>query len=207
MDKINNSQSENCAKLHSFAEFEAIKKENDELKAKLAQSEAAYKNMLDRYKINKDIDWKKRFQELKAKYDKILFERNKLIHEDAVIRHTIDSLRGSICNIHNKLADLVEDVGSSSKSPIQRIISPTQLVTPLQPAKTRAKMQEEQFIKYVREMASIFKKTGTLGGISQLAHKYGVSALAKIQFFQLGLQNEPLTDEVILEAYKHAKKK
>lgn len=200
MDK---SQSENCAKLHSFTEFEAIKKENEELKAKLTQSEAAYKNMLDRFKQSETMNWRKRHQELKDKYDKVLDDKHRLAQENSEIKQAIDSLRGSLCNIHNKLADLFEM--GCDKSNIVRIDSPTPSVE--QMIVSRAKMQEQQFIKYVRETISIYKSTGSLKGISKRAQKYGITALTKVLFFQYGLQNEPLTDEKIIEVYKIAKKR
>ena len=52
------------------AECDALKKENEELKKKLEQKDILYRNMLNRYSgvgIQSNIDYKDRYEQLKAK--------------------------------------------------------------------------------------------------------------------------------------------
>ena len=53
----------------------------------------------------------------------------------------------------------------------------------------------------------IFRKTGTLRGISVFAAQAGVTSISKEKFFLYGLDKEgELTDEEIVELYENVKK-
>lgn len=69
-------------------------------------------------------------------------------------------------------------------------------------------VKEDCFIRYIRELVDFYKKTKTLNGISVTATKYGIRSITKVQFFEFGLQqDEPLTDERILEVYEKVKQR
>lgn len=68
--------------------------------------------------------------------------------------------------------------------------------------------QTQNFIAYVRKIVDIFRKTGTLRGISVFAVQAGVTSISKEKFFLYGLDKEgELTDEEIVELYENVKKR
>jgi len=192
------------------AERDALKKENDGLKAELAQQKALYKNMLDHFNTNQSKDWESKYRELNGRYNKINGERSKIIYENRKMRQMIDSVRGTFCNAHNRLEALCVEMNVSNRgedSLSQGVEEQQKQVEAAINAGTLKQFQQQQFIKYVREMVAIYKSSGGLGGIAMNAGKYGVTALTKIQFFKYDLHEEPLTDERILDVYKEIKRK
>lgn len=76
------------------------------------------------------------------------------------------------------------------------------------PGKVVYDKQTQNFIAYVRKIVDIFRKTGTLRGISVFAAQAGVTCISKEKFFLYGLDKEgDLTDEEIVELYEAVKKR
>ena len=194
------------------AERDRYQKENEDLKKELAQQKALYKNMLDRFSGNHVEDWEHKYRDLSARYKQKMDDRSRVMNENQKMKNMIDSIRGVFCNAHNRLDSLCEELSISHRGEVclnqGTEEKPKEVVTaPVQVATTLKEFQQQQFIKYVREMVSIYKKTGGLGGIALNANKYGVTGLSKIQFFKFDLHEEPLTDERILQVYDRIKKK
>lgn len=214
------------------AERDALRKENEELKAKLAQQEILYKNMLMTYSERPEIMPKKwngekirtKFTDLNAKYGKLkeVFKKqqahieikaekiNKLADENIKMKNMLDSLRGAICGAHNKADSFCDSLGISNRADdcLNQVGEEVKSLASAQECPNDLKtFQQQKFIKYIRDMVVIYRNTGTLSGIATLAQGYGVAALTKVKFFQYHLDDVGLTDEKILAVYEEIKKR
>ncbi len=213
----------NYDKLKSERDF--LKKENEDLKSKLAQQEILYKNMLATYSEKcTDDKFRKRYIALNDKYRKLQENCKKtqeyieekaaklkyLADENIKLKNMLDSLRGALCSAYTRVDDFCDSLNISkrgedclSQGGEEKIV----ITHPKQVPVSVAEYQQQQFIKYIRDVVDIYKKTGTLNGIAKLAQKYAVSAITKVKFFQYRLDEEPLSDKEILEVYERLKKK
>lgn len=180
----------------------ALEEENNRLKTELAQQKALYKNMLDRFTGNNSENLEVKYKALNESFNRLNNERSRIIKENKTMKRAIDSARGMICDIHNRMDDLCESAG------IEYYISdvPNQAKQD-DDASNKKESQNQKFIKYVRTMIDIYKTTGALTGISKVANGLKVSKITKIQFFKYGFHEDDLTDEKILKAYEEIKKK
>lgn len=196
------------------AERDRYQKENEDLKKELAQQKIIYKNMLDRFSGKHSQDWESQYKRLKGTFNKINGERSVIAGENRKMKQMLDSIRGVFCNAHNRLDSLCEELsishrGEDSLSQYDEKPKPLSSVTSalIRQPQSQKELQQAQFVRYIRNVVTIYKNTGTLNGISTLAQTYGVTTITKVKFFQYGLDKEPLTDERILEVYQIIKKK
>lgn len=193
-------------------ERDALQKENDALKAELSQQKTLYKNMLDRYQGKGVEDWEYKYKELQRRHDEKMRDHSKILNDNMRMRSMIDAVRGTLRNAHHGVNVLCEkllipsEITTMASVPQQEeepvVVNPMYTM-PM----SMARFQQQQFIKYIREMAKTLKSTGTLKGIARLAQEYSVTAITKVKFFQYHLDDDNLTDERILAVYEKIKKK
>lgn len=191
----------------------ALEKENAALKKELAQQKTLYKNMLDMYSGRHVEDWERRYKQLNDRHAEKMKKLSETIDENNRIKNMVDSVRGAICNAHNRLDHLCLSIGVEYNikavpnqegtldfrgdcQPLEKSEQPSDL----------NEFQNQQFIKYIRTMADTYDKARSLNGIGTMARKLKVSSISKIQFFEFGLHEKPLTDEKILKVYAAIKK-
>lgn len=186
-------------------ECENLEKENARLKQELAQQKVLYRNMLNRY-VGKGLekegnkDWKEKYDKLREKYDTKNEKYQLLANENSKVRQLLYSLRGALCSAYTKADDCCLAIGISHDAGVE----PPKKEEPVK----KISVKEDCFIRYIRELVDFYKKTKTLNGISVTAAKYGIRSITKVQFFEFGLQqDEPLTDERILEIYEKVKQR
>lgn len=196
-------------------ERNTLQKQIAALKSELDQQKTLYRNMLDRYAGKQQQDWEARYKELKKRYDEKNNDRSRIMNDNARMRVMIDSVRGTLCNAHNIVDNLCEKLSISNHvsadptiltRPIE-VEQPKPAPIEVEPPMNIAKFQQQQFIKYIREMAKTLKSTGTLKGIARLAQEYAVTSITKVKFFQYHLDDDNLTDEKILDVYERLKRK
>lgn len=197
------------------AQKDALEKENAALKKELAQQKVLYKNMLNRFSGVHFEDWERKYKQLNERHAEKMKKLSQALDENNKMKNTIDSVRGAICNAHNRLDRLCQTIGVEYH--VKEIPNQEETLAfrgehqPLEknekPLVTRNEFQNQQFIKYVRTMVDIYEKTGELTGIAKVAGNFQVSTMTKVQFFKYRLDEKPLTDERIIEVYKEIKKK
>lgn len=184
------------------AECDALKKENAELKKKLEQKEILYRNMLNRYSNmsgRKDIDYKEKYEQLKAEKSKSGERYTKVLNKLAKASGLLESVKSVMSSVEEKINDFCD------KQNVMTAETAKDVLAGMESLSTNTK--ERQFIGYIRELIANFKDTGSLRGISTIAREYGVSSLTKEQFFKYGLDSEDdITDEIIISVYDKAKK-
>lgn len=184
------------------AECDALKKENAELKKKLEQKEILYRNMLNRYSNmsgRKDIDYKEKYEQLKAEKSQSGERYTKVLNELSKASSLLESVKSVMSSVEEKINDFCD------KQNVMTAETAKDVLADIESLSTNTK--ERQFIGYIRELIANFKDTGSLRGISTIAREYGVSSLTKEQFFKYGLDSEDdITDEIIISVYDKAKK-
>lgn len=184
------------------AECDALKKENAELKKKLEQKEILYRNMLNRYSNmsgRKDIDYKEKYEQLKAEKSQSGERYTKVLNKLAKASGLLESVKSVMSSVEEKINDFCD------KQNVMTAETAKDVHADMESLSTNTK--ERQFIGYIRELIANFKDTGSLRGISTIAREYGVSSLTKEQFFKYGLDSEDdITDEIIISVYDKAKK-
>lgn len=184
------------------AECDALKKENTELKKKLEQKEILYRNMLNRYSNmsgRKDIDYKEKYEQLKAEKSQSGERYTKVLNKLAKASGLLESVKSVMSSVEEKINDFCD------KQNVMTAETAKDVLADIESLSTNTK--ERQFIGYIRELIANFKDTGSLRGISTIAREYGVSSLTKEQFFKYGLDSEDdITDEIIISVYDKAKK-
>lgn len=184
------------------AECDALKKENAELKKKLEQKEILYRNMLNRYSNmsgRKDIDYKEKYEQLKAEKSQSGERYTKVLNELSKASSLLESVKSVMSSAEEKINDFC------GKQNVMTAETAKDVLADVESLSTNTK--ERQFIGYIRELIANFKDTGSLRGISTIAREYGVSSLTKEQFFKYGLDSEDdITDEIIISIYDKAKK-
>lgn len=184
------------------AECDALKKENAELKKKLEQKEILYRNMLNRYSNmsgRKDIDYKEKYEQLKAEKSQSGERYTKVLNELSKASSLLESVKSVMSSAEEKINDFCD------KQNVMTAETAKDVHADMESLSTNTK--ERQFIGYIRELIANFKDTGSLRGISTIAREYGVSSLTKEQFFKYGLDSEDdITDEIIISIYDKAKK-
>lgn len=184
------------------AECDALKKENAELKKKLELKEILYRNMLNRYSNmsgRKDIDYKEKYEQLKAEKSQSGERYTKVLNKLAKASGLLESVKSVMSSVEAKINDFCD------KQNVMTAETAKDVHADMESLSTNTK--ERQFIGYIRELIANFKDTGSLRGISTIAREYGVSSLTKEQFFKYGLDSEDdITDEIIISVYDKAKK-
>lgn len=184
------------------AECDALKKENAELKKKLEQKEILYRNMLNRYSNmsgRKDIDYKEKYEQLKAEKSQSGERYTKVLNKLAKASGLLESVKSVMSSVEEKINDFCDKQNVMTAETAKDVLADVESLS--------TNTKERQFIGYIRELIANFKDTGSLRGISTIAREYGVSSLTKEQFFKYGLDSEDdITDEIIISVYDKAKK-
>ena len=184
------------------AECDALKKENAELKKKLEQKEILYRNMLNRYSnmsSRKDIDYKEKYEQLKAEKSQSGERYTKVLNKLAKASGLLESVKSVMSSVEEKINDFCDKQNVMTAETAKDVLADVESLS--------TNTKERQFIGYIRELIANFKDTGSLRGISTIAREYGVSSLTKEQFFKYGLDSEDdITDEIIISVYDKAKK-
>lgn len=184
------------------AECDALKKENAELKKKLEQKEILYRNMLNRYSNmsgRKDIDYKEKYEQLKAEKSQSGERYTKVLNKLAKASGLLESVKNVMNSVEEKINDFCDKKNVMTAETAKDVLADVESLS--------TNTKERQFIGYIRELIANFKDTGSLRGISTIAREYGVSSLTKEQFFKYGLDSEDdVTDEIIISVYDKAKK-
>lgn len=184
------------------AECDALKKENAELKKKLEQKEILYRNMLNRYSNmsgRKDIDYKEKYEQLKAEKSQSGERYTKVLNKLAKASGLLESVKSVMSSVEEKINDFCDKQIVTSAETKEDVLEKLKSLS--------INTKERQFVSYIRELIANFKDTGSLRGISTIAREYGVSSLTKEQFFKYGLDSEDdITDEIIISVYDKAKK-
>lgn len=184
------------------AECDALKKENAELKKKLEQKEILYRNMLNRYSNmsgRKDIDYKEKYEQLKAEKSQSGERYTKVLNKLAKASGLLESVKSVMNSVEEKINDFCDKQNVMTAETTKDVLADVESLS--------TNTKERQFIGYIRELIANFKDTGSLRGISTIAREYGVSSLTKEQFFKYGLDSEDdITDEIIISVYDKAKK-
>lgn len=184
------------------AECDALKKENAELKKKLEQKEILYRNMLNRYSnmsSRKDIDYKEKYEQLKAEKSQSGERYTKVLNKLAKASGLLESVKSVMSSVEEKRNDFCDKQNVMTAETAKDVLADVESLS--------TNTKERQFIGYIRELIANFKDTGSLRGISTIAREYGVSSLTKEQFFKYGLDSEDdITDEIIISVYDKAKK-
>lgn len=184
------------------AECDALKKENAELKKKLEQKEILYRNMLNRYSnmsSRKDIDYKEKYEQLKAEKSQSGERYTKVLNKLAKASGLLESVKSVMSSVEEKINDFCDKQNVMTAETAKDVLADVESLS--------TNTKERQFIGYIRELIANFKDTGSLRGISTIAREYGVSSLTKEQFFKYGLDSEEdITDEIIISIYDKAKK-
>ena len=189
------------------AECDALVKENSELRKTIKEKDVLYKNMLDRFnglngKAVSKGNWEARYNQLKADLEKRNKQFTTMHNQLQKARSILDSLRGVFCGAYNKLEDYCAEVGIGHE-----VIISKEGDGLVYDREYKNMKQEDKFVSYVRDIISVYKKTGSLRGISLIAGKYNVSSLTKEQFFKYGLNcDDMISDEYIRSLYEKAKK-
>lgn len=188
------------------AECDALVKENSELRKTIKEKDVLYKNMLDRFNglngkaVSKE-NWEARYNQLKADLEKRNKQFTTMHNQLQKARSILDSLRGVFCGAYNKLEDYCAAVGIGHE-----VIISKEGDGLVYDREYKNMKQEDKFVSYVRDIISVYKKTGALRGISLIAGKYNVSSLTKEQFFKYGLNcDDMISDEYIRSLYEKAK--
>ena len=184
------------------AECDALKKENAELKKKLEQKEILYRNMLNRYSNmsgRKDIDYKEKYEQLKAEKSQSGERYTKVLNKLAKASGLLESVKSVMSSVEEKINDFCDKQNVMTAETAKDVLADVESLS--------TNTKERQFVSYIRELIANFKDTGSLRGISTIAREYGVSSLTKEQFFKYGLDSEDdITDEIIISVYDKAKK-
>ena len=184
------------------AECDALKKENEELKKKLEQKDILYRNMLNRYSNmsgRKDIDYKEKYEQLKAEKSQSGERYTKVLNKLAKASGLLESVKSVMSSVEEKINDFCDKQNVMTAETAKDVLADVESLS--------TNTKERQFIGYIRELIANFKDTGSLRGISTIAREYGVSSLTKEQFFKYGLDSEDdITDKIIISVYDKAKK-
>lgn len=93
------------------AECDALKKENAELKKKLEQKEILYRNMLNRYSNmsgRKDIDYKEKYEQLKAEKSQSGERYTKVLNKLAKASGLLESVKSVMSSVEEKINDFCD---------------------------------------------------------------------------------------------------
>ena len=185
------------------AERDELKKENERLNMLVEQKDVLYRNMLERMeKKNKPSAIESEYKHLKIQYDKLNEENEKL----KGARYTVEVVK-QLCGSLKAYGNQLRKAGINI-SDIEALFDSKVEVSEEMPGKVVYDKQTQNFIAYVRKIVDIFRKTGTLRGISVFAAQAGVTCISKEKFFLYGLDKEgDLTDEEIVELYEAVKKR
>lgn len=197
-------------------ECDALKKENENLKKQLERKDILYKNMVKTLTEKNDgeaKDEKKWEREYKALKNMFAQRGEKVCNQSTKINKLSTDLRaaqGELDYLKSKLREILGQF-SNAHSMLTSCCAKAQVYLasdlPKDAEQSAQETQGMKFVRYVREVISIYHDTGTLRGISVLASRYGVSSLTKEQFFRLGFDSEgEVSDSDILNAYSQAKK-
>lgn len=184
------------------AERDELKKENERLNMLVEQKDVLYRNMLERMeKKNKPSAIESEYKHLKIQYDKLNEENEKL----KGARYTVEVVK-QLCGSLKAYGNQLRKAGINI-SDIEALFDSKVEVSEEMPGKVVYDKQTQNFIAYVRKIVDIFRKTGTLRGISVFAAKYGVTALTKEKFFVYKLDREDLDNASIAKVYELIKKR
>lgn len=185
------------------AERDELKKENERLNMLVEQKDVLYRNMLERMEAkNKQSAIEGEYKHLKKQYDNLNQEYEKL----KGARYTVEVVK-QLCGSLKAYGNQLRKAGLNI-SDIEALFDSKVEVSEEMPGKVVYDKQTQNFIAYVRKIVDIFRKTGTLRGISVFAAQAGVTSISKEKFFLYGLDKEgELTDEEIVELYENVKKR
>lgn len=190
------------------AERDELKKENERLNMLVEQKDVLYRNMLERMeKKNKPSAIEGEYKHLKKQYDNLNEEYEKL----KGARYTVEVVKqlcGSLKAYGNQLRKAGLNIGAIEELFDSSAEEASNKDEPTKDCRIVYDKQTQNFIAYVRKIVDIFRKTGTLRGISVFAAQAGVTSISKEKFFLYGLDKEgELTDEEIVELYENVKKR
>ena len=190
------------------AERDELKKENERLNMLVEQKDVLYRNMLERMEAkNKQSAIEGEYKHLKKQYDNLNEEYEKL----KGARYTVEVVKqlcGSLKAYGNQLRKAGLNIGAIEELFDSSAEEPSDKDEPTKDFRIVYDKQTQNFIAYVRKIVDIFRKTGTLRGISVFAAQAGVTSISKEKFFLYGLDKEgELTDEEIVELYENVKKR
>lgn len=190
------------------AERDELKKENERLNMLVEQKDVLYRNMLERMEAkNKSSAIEGEYKHLKKQYDNLNQEYEKL----KGARYTVEVVKqlcGSLKAYGNQLRKAGLNIGAIEELFDSSAEEPSDKDEPTKYCRIVYDKQTQNFIAYVRKIVDIFRKTGTLRGISVFAAQAGVTSISKENFFLYGLDKEgELTDEEIVELYENVKKR
>lgn len=190
------------------AERDELKKENERLNMLVEQKDVLYRNMLERMEAkNKQSAIEGEYKHLKKQYDNLNEEYEKL----KGARYTVEVVKqlcGSLKAYGNQLRKAGLNIGAIEELFDSSAEEPSDKDEPTKYCRIVYDKQTQNFIAYVRKIVDIFRKTGTLRGISVFAAQAGVTSISKEKFFLYGLDKEgELTDEEIVELYENVKKR
>lgn len=190
------------------AERDELKKENERLNMLVEQKDVLYRNMLERMEAkNKQSAIEGEYKHLKKQYDNLNQEYEKL----KGARYTVEVVKqlcGSLKAYGNQLRKAGLNIGAIEELFDSSAEEPSDKDEPTKDSRIVYDKQTQNFIAYVRKIVDIFRKTGTLRGISVFAAQAGVTSISKEKFFLYGLDKEgELTDEEIVELYENVKKR
>lgn len=190
------------------AERDELKKENERLNMLVEQKDVLYRNMLERMEAkNKQSAIEGEYKHLKIQYDKLNEEYEKL----KGARYTVEVVKqlcGSLKAYGNQLRKAGLNIGAIEELFDSSAEEASNKDEPTKDCRIVYDKQTQNFIAYVRKIVDIFRKTGTLRGISVFAAQAGVTSISKEKFFLYGLDKEgELTDEEIVELYENVKKR
>lgn len=184
------------------AERDGLKKEVERLNKVIEQKDVLYRNMLERMETkNKASGIEDEYRRMKKQYD----ELNEKCKQLEGARYSVEIIK-QLCGIMRAYGKQLRKAGLSIDD-IEAMLGGKSE----EESKGRVVMYDSQtrnFIAYVRKIVDIFRKTGTLRGISVFAAQAGVTSITKEKFFLYGLDKEgELTDEEIVELYENVKKR
>lgn len=190
------------------AERDELKKENERLNMLVEQKDVLYRNMLERMEAkNKQSAIEGEYKHLKKQYDNLNEEYEKL----KGARYTVEVVKqlcGSLKAYGNQLRKAGLNIGAIEELFDSSAEEASNKDEPTKDCRIVYDKQTQNFIAYVRKIVDIFRKTGTLRGISVFAAQAGVTSISKEKFFLYGLDKEgELTDEEIVEMYENVKKR
>lgn len=190
------------------AERDELKKENERLNMLVEQKDVLYRNMLERMEAkNKQSAIEGEYKHLKKQYDNLNEEYEKL----KGARYTVEVVKqlcGSLKAYGNQLRKAGLNIGAIEELFDSSAEEASNKDEPTKDCRIVYDKQTQNFIAYVRKIVDIFRKTGTLRGISVFAAQAGVTSISKEKFFLYGLDKEgELTDEEIVELYENVKKR
>ena len=189
------------------AERDELKKENERLNMLVEQKDVLYRNMLERMEAkNEQSAIEGEYKHLKKQYDNLNEEYEKL----KGARYSVEVVR-QVCGTLKAYSKRLREAGMNIDAIEDLFDSRTEEASDKEPTKDCRIVYDKQtqnFIAYVRKIVDIFRKTGTLRGISVFAVQAGVTSISKEKFFLYGLDKEgELTDEEIVELYENVKKR